>query len=91
MAFQQTLSSHSVFLIPWDTPVNNPSRAKQEYLISCILRVLFLVFVLTCRTRRRKAISQLLASIFRSGTDCLEPLPDCLHGIALEYSSSTVW
>ncbi|KAM1794349.1 hypothetical protein ACFX11_034832 [Malus domestica] len=28
MAFQQTLSSHSVFFIPWDTPANNPSRAK---------------------------------------------------------------
>ncbi|KAM2928454.1 hypothetical protein COP2_035701 [Malus domestica] len=62
---------------------------KQEYLISCILHVLFLVFVLTCRTRRRKAISQHLVSIFRSGTDCLQPLPDCLHGIALEYSFST--
>ncbi|KAM1728740.1 hypothetical protein ACFX12_019211 [Malus domestica] len=28
MAFQQTLSSHSVFLIPWDTSANKSSKAK---------------------------------------------------------------
>ncbi|KAM1787844.1 hypothetical protein ACFX11_038204 [Malus domestica] len=28
MSFQQTLSSHSVFLIPWGTSANNPSKAK---------------------------------------------------------------
>ncbi|KAM2757256.1 hypothetical protein PS2_019029 [Malus domestica] len=33
MAFQQTLSSHSVFLIPWDTPANNPSRAQVFHII----------------------------------------------------------
>ncbi|KAM1263599.1 hypothetical protein ACFX2G_029200 [Malus domestica] len=33
MAFQQTLSSHSVFFIPWDTPANNPSRAKVFHII----------------------------------------------------------
>ncbi|KAM1529985.1 hypothetical protein ACFX1Z_019133 [Malus domestica] len=33
MAFQQTLSSHSVFLIPWDTLANNPSRAKVFHII----------------------------------------------------------
>ncbi|KAM1748315.1 hypothetical protein ACFX12_009320 [Malus domestica] len=38
---------------------------------------------------RKRAISQHLVSIFRSGTDCLEPLPDCLPSLALEYSSST--
>ncbi|KAM2799888.1 hypothetical protein COP2_004947 [Malus domestica] len=41
------------------------------------------------RTRRKRAISQHLVSIFRSGTDCLEPLPDCLPSLALEYSSSS--
>ncbi|KAM0986241.1 hypothetical protein ACFX2C_013434 [Malus domestica] len=40
-------------------------------------------------TRRKRAISQHLVSIFRSRTDCLEPLPDCLPSLALEYSSST--
>ncbi|KAM2977315.1 hypothetical protein FF2_014268 [Malus domestica] len=38
-------------------------------------------------TRRKRAINQHLVSIFRSGTDCLEPLPDCLPSLALEYSS----
>ncbi|KAM1159095.1 hypothetical protein ACFX19_032879 [Malus domestica] len=38
---------------------------------------------------RKRAISQHLVSIFRSGTDCLEPLPDCLPSLALEYSSSS--
>ncbi|KAM1811134.1 hypothetical protein ACFX12_027807 [Malus domestica] len=33
MAFQQTLSSHSVFLIPWDIPANNPSRAQVFHII----------------------------------------------------------
>ncbi|KAM1657509.1 hypothetical protein ACFXTN_041802 [Malus domestica] len=28
MPFQQTLSSHSVFLIPWGTSANNQSKAK---------------------------------------------------------------
>ena len=43
------------------------------------------------RTRRKRAISQHLVSIFRSGTDCLEPLPDCLPSLALEYSSSSFY
>ncbi|CAN6687819.1 unnamed protein product [Malus baccata var. baccata] len=40
-------------------------------------------------TRRKRAISQHLVSIFRSGANCLEPLPDCLPSLALEYSSSS--
>ncbi|KAM1515935.1 hypothetical protein ACFX10_014989 [Malus domestica] len=40
-------------------------------------------------TRRKRAISQHLVSIFRCGTYCLEPLPDCLPSLALEYSSSS--
>ncbi|KAM1489013.1 hypothetical protein ACFXTO_032315 [Malus domestica] len=49
----------------------------------------FLSLFFTCGTRRKKAISQHLVSIFRSGIDCLEPLPDCLPSLALEYSFST--
>ncbi|KAM1075293.1 hypothetical protein ACFX2B_019923 [Malus domestica] len=62
---------------------------KQEYPISCFPPVLIFVLVLTCRTRRKRAVSQNLKSNFRSITDCLEPLPGCLLSIALEYSSST--
>ncbi|KAM1056404.1 hypothetical protein ACFX13_030556 [Malus domestica] len=40
-------------------------------------------------TRRKRAISQHLVSIFRSGANCLEPLPDCLPSLAFEYSSSS--
>ncbi|KAM2803075.1 hypothetical protein PS2_046299 [Malus domestica] len=95
MPSQRSLSSHSVFLIPWGTSANNSSKAivfhirKQEYLISCFLPVLLLVVVFICGTRRKRTISQHLVSIFRSGTDCLEPLPDCLPSPAFEYSSST--
>ncbi|KAM2437616.1 hypothetical protein FF2_014475 [Malus domestica] len=42
-------------------------------------------------TRRKRAISQHLVSIFRSGTDCLEPLPDCLLSLALEDLSSSFY
>ncbi|KAM1394262.1 hypothetical protein ACFX2F_030325 [Malus domestica] len=35
-------------------------------------------------TKRKRAISQHLVSIFRSGTNYLEPLPDCLPSLALE-------
>ncbi|KAM2646851.1 hypothetical protein TB1_000162 [Malus domestica] len=30
MPFHHTLSSHSVFLIPWGTSANNPSKAKDK-------------------------------------------------------------
>ncbi|KAM1048629.1 hypothetical protein ACFX2C_027821 [Malus domestica] len=33
MHSQRTLSSHTVFLIPWDTPANSPSRAKVFHII----------------------------------------------------------
>ncbi|KAM2746622.1 hypothetical protein PS2_022189 [Malus domestica] len=42
-------------------------------------------------TRRKRAISQHLVLIFRSRTDCLEPLPDCLPSLGLEYSSSSFY
>ncbi|KAM1405289.1 hypothetical protein ACFX2F_000138 [Malus domestica] len=42
-------------------------------------------------TRRKRAISQHLVSIFQSGTDYLEPLPDCLPSLAFEYSSSSFY
>ncbi|KAM2756735.1 hypothetical protein PS2_018555 [Malus domestica] len=72
MPSQRSLSSHSVFLIPWGTSANNSSKAKVFHIM-----------------KRKRVISQHLVSIFRFGTDCLEPLPDCLPSPALEYSSST--
>ncbi|KAM2650383.1 hypothetical protein EV1_014381 [Malus domestica] len=42
-------------------------------------------------TRRKRSISRHLVSIFRSETDCLEPLPDYLPSLALEYSSSSFY
>ncbi|KAM1003220.1 hypothetical protein ACFX2C_003573 [Malus domestica] len=41
------------------------------------------------KAKRKRAINQHLVSIFRFGTDCLKPLPDCLPSLTLEYSSST--
>ena len=69
---------------------SSPLLEKQKYLISCFLPVLFLVFVLTCMTRRKNTISRNLKSNFRSETDCPEPLPGRLPCISLEYSSSIV-
>ncbi|KAM2205661.1 hypothetical protein ACFX1S_025127 [Malus domestica] len=98
MPSQQNLSSHSLFLIPCDNSANNPSKEKVFHIMkveskSISYHVFSLSFSLslffTCRTRRKRAISQHLVSIFRSGTDCLEPLPDCLPSLALEYSFST--
>ncbi|KAM1728925.1 hypothetical protein ACFX12_019383 [Malus domestica] len=98
MPSQQTLSSHSVFLIPWDTSTNISSKAKVFHIMkveskSISYHAFSLSFSLslffTCGIRRKRAISQHLVSIFRSGTDCLEPLLDCLPSLALEYSFST--
>ncbi|KAM2068762.1 hypothetical protein FF2_000362 [Malus domestica] len=98
MPSQQSLTSHSVFLIPWDTFANNPSKVKVFHIMkveskSISYHAFSLSFSLslffTCETRRKRAISQHLVSIFRSGTDCLEPLPDCLPSLAPEYSFST--
>ncbi|KAM1721189.1 hypothetical protein ACFX12_022756 [Malus domestica] len=98
MPSQQNLSSHSVFFIPWDTFANNPSKAKVFHIMkveskSIAYHAFSLSFSLslffTCGTRRKKAISQHLVSIFRSRTDCLEPLLDCLPSLALEYLFST--
>ncbi|KAM2354660.1 hypothetical protein ACFX1X_009367 [Malus domestica] len=98
MPSQQSLSSHSVFFIPWDTSANNSSKAKVFHIMKVeSMSISYHVFSLslslslffTCMTRRKRAISQHLVSIFRSGTDCLEPLPDCLPSLALEYSFST--
>ncbi|KAM1331223.1 hypothetical protein ACFX2H_043414 [Malus domestica] len=75
MPFQQTLSSHSVFLIPWGTSTNNSSKEK-----------VFHIMKVESKSISYHAFSHLV-SIFRSRTDCLEPLPDCLPSLALEYSS----
>ncbi|KAM2270426.1 hypothetical protein ACFXTI_037874 [Malus domestica] len=79
MPSQRSLSSHSVFLIPWDTSANKSSKAKVFHIMkveskSISYHAFFMSFSL---------------SLFRSGTNCLEHLPDCLPSIALEYSSST--
>ncbi|KAM2882084.1 hypothetical protein COP2_015096 [Malus domestica] len=34
MPFQQTLSSHSMFLIPWGTSANNSSKAKVFHIMN---------------------------------------------------------
>ncbi|KAM1013773.1 hypothetical protein ACFX2J_043540 [Malus domestica] len=67
-----------------NTVKSPPLLRKQEYFISCFLHVFFFVLVLTCGTRRKKVTSQHLVSIFRSGTDCLEPFPDYLPSTAIE-------
>ncbi|KAM2845538.1 hypothetical protein COP1_027974 [Malus domestica] len=98
MPSQQSLSTHLVFLIPWDTSANNPPKVKVFHIMkvegkSISYHAFFMSFSLslffTCGTRRKRAISQHLVSIFQSETDCLEPLPDCLPSLALEYSFST--
>ncbi|KAM1075524.1 hypothetical protein ACFX13_020644 [Malus domestica] len=43
---------------------------------------------LPAKTRIKKAICRNLHSNSGQGTDYREPLPDCLPGFALEYSSS---
>ncbi|KAM1067540.1 hypothetical protein ACFX2B_022583 [Malus domestica] len=67
MPSQQSLSSHSVFLIPWDTSANNPSKAKVFHIMkveskSISYHVFSLSFSLslffTYGTRRKRAISR---------------------------------
>ena len=58
---------------------------RQRYLMACFSFTLALAY----GTKRKRAISRHLESSFQSGTDCLEPFPDCLPSIALEQSSST--
>ncbi|KAM2470649.1 hypothetical protein ACFX1W_046031 [Malus domestica] len=76
MLFQQTLLSHSVFLIPWGTSANNSSKAKVFHIMkvenkSISYHAFSLFFSLRCfGTMRKRAISQHLVSIFRSGIDC---------------------
>ncbi|KAM1643506.1 hypothetical protein ACFX2K_013317 [Malus domestica] len=94
MPSQRSLSSHSVFLIPWGTSANNSSKAKVFHIMkveskSISYHAFCLSFSLwlfsSAGQGEKKAISQHLVSIFPSGTDCLEPLPDCLPSTALEY------
>ncbi|KAM1493811.1 hypothetical protein ACFX10_025540 [Malus domestica] len=93
---QQSLLKYSVFFISGNILANKWHQRKsisyhqgrkQEYLISYFFPVFSFTLALTCKTRRKKAISRNLKSNFRSGTDCPEPLPGCLPGIALECSS----
>ncbi|KAM1380839.1 hypothetical protein ACFX2I_022523 [Malus domestica] len=62
---------------------------KQRYLISCSSPIFSFALAFACRTRRREAISRNLKLNVRSRTDCLQPLPGYLPGVALECSSST--
>ncbi|KAM1172120.1 hypothetical protein ACFX1X_022657 [Malus domestica] len=63
MPSQRSLSSHSVFLIPWGTPANKGLQSKsisyhqgrkQEYLISCTLPVLSFVLVPTYKDKDKE-------------------------------------
>ncbi|KAM0982077.1 hypothetical protein ACFX2A_015347 [Malus domestica] len=63
---------------------NTPSRVTQ-----CSLFLGVPLQTTHPKQKRKRAISQHLVSIFRSGANCLEPLPDCLPSLALEYSSSS--
>ena len=96
---QSSLSKYSVFFFFDNGHANQPHQSKnisyhqgwkQEYPVSCFFPVFSFALALTCRTRRKNAISRNLKSNFRSRTDCPEPLPGHLPSIALEYSSSTV-
>lgn len=75
---QQSISKYLVFFISENTSSNKSYQSKsisyhqgrkQGYLISCFFPTLFFVFVLTYRTRRKRAISRHMESSFRSGTD----------------------
>ncbi|KAM1083353.1 hypothetical protein ACFX19_022169 [Malus domestica] len=79
---QRSLSKYSAFFPPNNTYANQPHQSKsisyhqgqkQEYPISCFFLVFSFALVLTCKTKRKRAISQHLESSFQSGTDCLEP------------------
>ncbi|KAM1447025.1 hypothetical protein ACFXTO_006169 [Malus domestica] len=93
MHSQRILLSYSVYLIPWDTPANNPFKAKVFHIIkveskSISYHAFSLSFSLSLFYDKEKECNQQhLVSIFRSGANCLEPLPDCLPSLALEYSS----
>ncbi|KAM1173033.1 hypothetical protein ACFX2G_023548 [Malus domestica] len=80
---QRSLSKYSAFFPPNNTYANQPHQSKsisyhqgqkQEYPISCFFPVFSFALVLTCKTRRKRAINQHLELSFQSGTDCLEPL-----------------
>ncbi|KAM1908101.1 hypothetical protein ACFX14_027660 [Malus domestica] len=79
---QRSFSKYSAFFPPDNTSANKLHQSKnisyhqgkkQEYPISCFFPVFSFGLVLTCKTRRKRAISQHLESSFQSGTDCLEP------------------
>ncbi|KAM1424374.1 hypothetical protein ACFX1X_017110 [Malus domestica] len=72
---QRSLSKYSAFFPPNNTYANQPHQSKsisyhqgqkQEYLISCFFPVFSFGIVLTCKTMRKRVISQHLESNFQS-------------------------
>ncbi|KAM2462508.1 hypothetical protein PS1_013379 [Malus domestica] len=82
MPSQRSLSSHSVFLIPWGTSANNSSKAKVFHIMKVERKSIsyhafslsFSMSLFPSAGQGERTISQHLVSIFRSGTDCLEPI-----------------
>ncbi|KAM2021918.1 hypothetical protein ACFX16_043882 [Malus domestica] len=73
MHSQRTLSSHSVFLIPWDTPANNPFKAKVFH----IMKV------------ESKSISYHAFSLsFLQPAPALEYSSSCAFALSLTYKGS---
>ncbi|KAM1566672.1 hypothetical protein ACFX11_045921 [Malus domestica] len=93
MPFQQTLSSHSVFLIPWGTSANNSSKAKVFHIMkvenkSISYHAFSMSFTLSLFWDNEKKSNQPALGINLPIWNRL-PLPDCLPSLALEYLSST--
>ncbi|KAM1052610.1 hypothetical protein ACFX13_000215 [Malus domestica] len=86
MPSQQSLSSHSVFLIPWDTSANNPSKAKVFHIMKVESKsISYHAFSLSFSLSLFSSAGQ----GEREQSADLEPLPDCLPSLAIEYLSLT--
>ncbi|KAM1349024.1 hypothetical protein ACFX10_003208 [Malus domestica] len=97
MPFQQTLSSHLVFLIPWGTSANNLSKAKVFHIMkveskSISYHAFSLSFSLSLFWDKEKKSNQPALGINLLIWNRLPgTLPDCLPSLALEYSSSSFY
>ncbi|KAM1282390.1 hypothetical protein ACFX2H_022764 [Malus domestica] len=93
MPSQRSLSSHSVFLIPWGTSANNSSKEKVFHIMKVeINSISYHVFSLSLFSSAGQGEREQSANTWYQSSDLestLEPLPDCLPSLALEYSSST--
>ncbi|KAM2258160.1 hypothetical protein ACFX1S_003269 [Malus domestica] len=89
MSSQQSLLSHSVFLIPWGTSANNSSKAKVFHIMKVESKsISYHAFSLSLFSPVGQGERKQIASTWYQSSD-LEPLPDCLPSLTLEYSSST--